>query len=82
MSLSFLPRLNLRPSTATMVLAIILTCQLMIVLDASIVITALPEILRMAPTWRMVIYGLLLLVIVIRWPDGVGGVLRRRAPAS
>jgi hypothetical protein len=27
-----------------------------------------------------VIYGLLLLVVVIRWPDGVGGVLRRRAP--
>jgi len=33
-----------RPSSATFVLAIILTCQLMIVLDASIVITALPEI--------------------------------------
>ena len=44
--------------------------------------TALPEVLRMAPTWRMVIYGLLLLVVVIRWPDGVGGVLRRRASAS
>ncbi len=44
MSLSLPSRLNLRPSTATMVLAIILTCQLMIVLDASIVITALPEI--------------------------------------
>src|SRR4051812_48187287 len=35
---------RLRLSTATMVLAIVLTCQLMIVLDASIVITALPEI--------------------------------------
>jgi ABC-type branched-subunit amino acid transport system permease subunit len=42
--------------------------------------TALPEVLRMAPTWRMVIYGLLLLVVVIRWPDGIGAVLRRRAP--
>jgi ABC-type branched-subunit amino acid transport system permease subunit len=41
--------------------------------------TALPEILRMAPTWRMVIYGLLLLVIVIRAPDGLEGVMRRRA---
>jgi EmrB/QacA subfamily drug resistance transporter len=39
-----LPRIHLRPSPATLVLAIILTCQLMIVLDASIVITALPEI--------------------------------------
>jgi ABC-type branched-subunit amino acid transport system permease subunit len=44
--------------------------------------TALPEALRMAPTWRMVIYGLLLLVIVIRWPEGIGGLLRRRARAS
>ncbi len=48
--------------------------------------TALPEVLRMAPTWRMVIYGLLLLVIVIRVPDGLEGVLqrstgRRRGPA-
>ena len=52
------------------------------VLVGAAAFTALPEILRMAPTWRMVIYGLLLLVVVIRWPDGVGGVLRRRAPAS
>jgi ABC-type branched-subunit amino acid transport system permease subunit len=40
--------------------------------------TALPEVLRMAPTWRMVIYGLLLLVIVIRAPDGLEGLLQRR----
>jgi ABC-type branched-subunit amino acid transport system permease subunit len=39
--------------------------------------TALPEVLRMAPTWRMVIYGLLLLLIVIRAPDGLEGLLRR-----
>ena len=44
--------------------------------------TALPEALRMAPTWRMVIYGVLLLVIVIRWPEGIGGLLRRRAAAG
>jgi ABC-type branched-subunit amino acid transport system permease subunit len=49
------------------------------VLVGAAAFTALPEILRMAPTWRMVIYGLLLLVIVIRWPEGVGGILRRRA---
>jgi ABC-type branched-subunit amino acid transport system permease subunit len=41
----------------------------------------------MAPTWRMVIYGLLLLVIVIRAPDGLEGLMRRassrrRRPAS
>ncbi len=49
------------------------------VLVGAAAFTALPEVLRMAPTWRMVIYGLLLLVIVIRWPEGVGGILRRRA---
>src|SRR3954470_703004 len=35
-----------RSSSPALVLAIILTCQLMIVLDASIIITALPEIHR------------------------------------
>jgi ABC-type branched-subunit amino acid transport system permease subunit len=44
--------------------------------------TALPEALRMAPTWRMVIYGLLLLVIVIRWPAGLETVFRRRGAAQ
>jgi ABC-type branched-subunit amino acid transport system permease subunit len=44
--------------------------------------TALPEVLRMAPTWRMVIYGLLLLVIVIRAPDGLEGLLQRRGARS
>src|SRR3954465_5609677 len=37
-------RLRSRPGNPTVVLAIILTVQLMIVLDASIIITALPEI--------------------------------------
>ena len=37
-------RLRSRPGNPTVVLAIILTVQLMVVLDASIVITALPEI--------------------------------------
>jgi ABC-type branched-subunit amino acid transport system permease subunit len=48
------------------------------VVVGAVAFTALPEILRMAPTWRMVIYGLLLLLIVIRAPDGLEGVLRRR----
>ncbi|HKW94643.1 MAG TPA: branched-chain amino acid ABC transporter permease [Methylomirabilota bacterium] len=50
------------------------------VLAGAVAFTALPEVLRMAPTWRMVIYGLLLLVIVIRAPDGLEGVMRRSAP--
>ena len=57
------------------------------VLAGAVAFTALPEILRMAPTWRMVIYGLLLLVIVVRAPDGLEGVIRRstrwrRAPSA
>ena len=40
-------------------------------------ITALPEVLRLAPTWRLVIYGCLLLVIVIRSPEGLESLLRR-----
>jgi len=57
------------------------------VLVGAAAFTALPEILRMAPTWRMVIYGLLLLVIVIRAPDGLEGLMRRgrwrgRRPSS
>ena len=51
------------------------------VVVGAVAFTALPEILRMAPTWRMVIYGLLLLVIVVRAPDGLEGVIRRRASA-
>ena len=48
------------------------------VLVGAAAFTALPEILRMAPTWRMVIYGLLLLVIVIRFPEGLEALFRRR----
>ncbi len=49
------------------------------VLAGAVAFTALPEVLRMAPSWRMVIYGLSLLVIVIRAPEGLEGVMRRRA---
>ena len=49
------------------------------VLVGAAAFTALPEVLRIAPTWRMVIYGLLLLVIVIRAPDGLEGLSRRSA---
>jgi ABC-type branched-subunit amino acid transport system permease subunit len=52
------------------------------VLIGAVLFTALPEVLRMAPTWRLVIYGCLLLVIVIRSPEGLDGLLARRAGAS
>jgi ABC-type branched-subunit amino acid transport system permease subunit len=48
------------------------------VLIGAVLFTALPEVLRLAPTWRLVIYGCLLLVIVIRSPAGLDGLLTRR----
>ena len=51
------------------------------VLVGAALFTALPEVLRLAPTWRLVIYGALLLVIVVRSPEGLEGLLRPRARA-
>jgi len=51
------------------------------VLVGAVLFTALPEVLRLAPTWRLVIYGALLLLIVIRSPEGIAGLLRGAAPA-
>ena len=47
------------------------------VVMGAVLFTALPEILRVAPTWRLVIYGLVLLAIVIRAPEGLDAMLRR-----
>jgi len=47
------------------------------VLVGAVLFTALPEVLRLAPTWRLVIYGLLLLVVVVRSPEGLDSLLRR-----
>lgn len=52
------------------------------VVTGAALFTALPEVLRLAPTWRLVIYGLLLLVIVIRWPEGLESALRRLGPRA
>ncbi len=49
------------------------------VLIGAVLFTTLPEILRIAPTWRLAIYGLLLLAIVIRAPEGLDAMLRRAA---
>jgi branched-chain amino acid transport system permease protein len=49
------------------------------VVAGAVLFTWLPEILRVAPTWRLVIYGLLLLAIVIKWPEGLDAALRRIA---
>jgi branched-chain amino acid transport system permease protein len=50
------------------------------VLIGAVLFTALPEVLRIAPTWRLVIYGLLLLTVVIRAPEGLDAMLRRALP--
>jgi ABC-type branched-subunit amino acid transport system permease subunit len=54
------------------------------VVVGAVLFTALPEILRVAQTWRLVAYGMLLLAIVIRWPEGLEAGLRRlgRRPAA
>ena len=47
------------------------------VLIGAVLFTALPEILRLAPTWRLVIYGALLLLVVVRSPEGIESLLHR-----
>jgi ABC-type branched-subunit amino acid transport system permease subunit len=47
------------------------------VLVGAVLFTALPEVLRLAPTWRLVIYGALLLLVVVRSPGGIESLLRR-----
>ena len=47
------------------------------VLVGAVLFTALPEVLRLAPTWRLVIYGMLLLLVVVRYPEGLESLLRR-----
>jgi branched-chain amino acid transport system permease protein len=47
------------------------------VLIGAVLFTALPEVLRLAPTWRLVIYGALLLIVVVRSPEGIDSLLRR-----
>src|SRR5207247_348515 len=47
----------------------------------AVLFTALPEVLRLAPTWRLVIYGGLLLLVVVRSPEGIESLLRRASGA-
>lgn len=44
----------------------------------ALVFTLLPELLRFASTWRMVVYGALVIAIVIYRPDGLIGVRRKK----
>jgi ABC-type branched-subunit amino acid transport system permease subunit len=48
------------------------------VILGAVIVTALPEVLRVSNQWRLVIYGVALLLIIIFFPDGLEGVFRRR----
>jgi ABC-type branched-subunit amino acid transport system permease subunit len=43
----------------------------------ALVVTAVPEMLRLAATWRLVLFGIILLLIVNFFPDGLEGGLQR-----
>src|SRR2546426_317774 len=51
------------------------------VIVGAVLFTALPEVLRLASTWRLVIYGTLLLLVVVRSPEGLESLLRRAGGA-
>lgn len=51
------------------------------VVVAGIVMTGLPELLRISPDFRMIIYGAVLLVAMLGMPEGAAGWLRARRVA-
>lgn len=48
------------------------------VVAASVVFSAVPEVLRMGDELRLVLYGLILIAAMLAMPDGLAGVFRRR----
>ena len=46
---------------------------------AAVLFGAMPELLRLADQWRLVIYGGVLLVVVVAYPDGLGRLLQATA---
>ncbi len=48
---------------------------------SAVLFTAIPEWLRVAESWRLVIYGLIVIVSVIYFPDGISRVLDRISAA-
>lgn len=52
------------------------------VLVSSLVFTILPELLRFSPDLRMVLYGLVLMVAMLAFPQGIAGAFRRRRVAA
>jgi ABC-type branched-subunit amino acid transport system permease subunit len=44
---------------------------------AAILFTSVPELLRLAEKWRLIIYGMLVIVTVLYFPDGISRILKR-----
>ena len=44
---------------------------------AAVLFTILPEVLRISPEARLVIYGVLLLIFALYFPGGIEGILQR-----
>jgi branched-chain amino acid transport system permease protein len=47
------------------------------VILGAVAATTLPELLRLAASWRLVLFGIALLLIINFFPDGLEGGLRR-----
>lgn len=47
------------------------------IIVSGILVTALPEFLRITPQLRLLLYGLLMLLTIMRFPDGIEGIFRR-----
>ncbi|MFS8664405.1 MAG: branched-chain amino acid ABC transporter permease [Limnochordales bacterium] len=47
------------------------------VVIGAVLVAFLPEMLRITPSLRLVIYGALLLVLILRMPEGIDGMIRR-----
>jgi len=48
------------------------------VLAACVVFSAVPELLRITPSLRMVLYGVVLIAAILAFPEGVAGWMRQR----
>lgn len=46
----------------------------------AVLFTVLPEMLRISPSWRMILYGVLLLVMITYMPGGLDGLIDRLVP--
>jgi len=48
------------------------------VILGAVLVTVIPEVLRIEPTWRMELFGVVLLMMIIVQPNGLVGLFKRR----